>query len=135
MKIKMLEHINIRTRNMEGLKQWYSRILGLEEGYRPPFKAEGMWLYAGDIPMVHLLKYDSGTNCPAPVIEHFCMRAEGLESFLETLKTEGIEYRTLKVPELRILQVYITDPEGNNMHIDFQPEEADKLGIEADENM
>ncbi|MBI9104057.1 MAG: hypothetical protein JEY99_16700 [Spirochaetales bacterium] len=132
MKVKLLEHINLKTKNIETLAIWYENILGLKKGYRPPFGVEGIWLYADEIPMIHLLSIPKDLKCESPRMEHFCMRAEGLGDFLTTLKKEGISYATQRVPELRILQVYISDPDGNNMHIDFSPEEAEKLGYDGD---
>lgn len=130
MKIKLLEHVNLRTNDILRLEEWYCKVLGLKDGYRPPFATNGRWLYAGDIPMVHLLEITGQRECDDPTMEHFAMRAAGLEKFLETLKDMSIPYRTVRVPELRVFQVYISDPDGNNMHIDFAPEEADQLGLE-----
>jgi catechol 2,3-dioxygenase-like lactoylglutathione lyase family enzyme len=128
--IKLLEHINIRTTDMLRLEEWYTRILGLKKGYRPPFGVKGVWMYAGDVPMVHLLEVNETSSMTDPRMEHFCMRALGLKEFLQTLNENKIEYRTQRVPELRILQVYISDPEDNHMHIDFPPEEGDILGFD-----
>lgn len=132
MEVKLLEHVNLRTPRMEELARWYERILGVKQGYRPPFSVEGIWLYIGDIPSIHLLQVPEAaapSGADSPRMEHFCLRATGLEEFLKGLQDEGIEYRTLRVPELRILQVYLSDPEGNHMHIDFPPQEADELGL------
>jgi catechol-2,3-dioxygenase len=130
MEIKFLEHVNLRTAEMEKLAVWYERILGLKRGYRPPFGVKGLWLYADAIPIVHLLELDSPPATRDPQIEHFAMRASGLESFLERLKEDKISYRTARVPELRVFQIYLSDPENNHMHIDFPPQEADDLGFE-----
>ena len=54
MEVKLLEHVNLRTTNMARLEKWYTRILGLKKGYRPPFGVKGAWMYAGDFPIVHL---------------------------------------------------------------------------------
>jgi hypothetical protein len=62
-------------------------------------------------------------------MEHFAMRASGLKEFLERLKLKGIPYSTARVPVLGIFQVNISDPEGNNMHLDFPPEEGDAMQL------
>jgi catechol-2,3-dioxygenase len=129
MEIKLLEHINLQTADMDRLEKWYIQILGLEKGYRPPFDVSGTWLYSGDVPMVHLLEVKETPHVTEPRIEHFCMRASGLKTLLARLESEDIPSRILRVPELRILQVYLTDPDGNNMHIDFPPEEGDAAGF------
>ena len=130
MEIKLLEHVNLRTTDVARLEEWYTRILGLKKGYRPPFSFEGAWMYAGDVPIVHLLKVQEPPQAPDPRMEHFAMQATGLKTFLKRLKSWKIPYTPLRVPELRILQINITDPDGNNMHFDFPPDEADALGFD-----
>lgn len=127
MKITLLEHVNINTVNEVLLEEWYTEILGLKKGYRPPFGNTGAWMYAGDIPIVHLLEVDEQSRVQNRPIEHFSMRATGLETLLARLDSKNIPYVPVRVPELRILQINFHDPDGNHMHIDFSPEEADIL--------
>jgi catechol 2,3-dioxygenase-like lactoylglutathione lyase family enzyme len=129
MKVTMLEHVNLRTASMEALAQWYETIPGLKRGYRPPFGVTGIWLYAGDIPVIHLLETTEEPKTMDPRMEHFAMRATGLESFLQRLEKHEVSHNTYRIPRDRIFQVYLSDPEGNHMHIDFPPEEADLLGL------
>ena len=130
MEIKLLEHVNIQTTQVETMENWYIEILELEKGYRPPFDVNGAWLYGAGYPMVHLVEVsEPPERSENPAMEHFAMRAVGLASLLERLQAKAIDYYTVRVPEMRILQVFFSDPEGNNMHIDFAPEEADELGL------
>ena len=130
MEIKLLEHVNIQTTQVETMENWYIEILELEKGYRPPFDVNGAWLYGAGYPMVHLVEVSEPPDrSENPEMEHFAMRAVGLASLLERLQAKGIDYYTVRVPEMRILQVFFSDPEGNNMHIDFAPQEADELGL------
>ena len=129
MDIHLLEHVNIHSSQTELLSAWYMRVLGLKPGYRPPFSSNGAWLYAGDVPMVHLLEVADQPHARTTQIEHFAFRATGLESFLKRLEENNTAYTTVRVPELRIYQIHLSDPEGNHMHIDFPPEEADELGL------
>ena len=130
MEIKLLEHVNLWTADLHRLESWYCEVLGLQCGYRPPFKSNGRWLYAGDIPMVHLLEVKQQPSGDHPTMEHFALRVSGLQGFLETLADLKIAYHTVRVPELRVFQVHLKDPDGNHMHLDFLPEEADALGFE-----
>lgn len=130
MEIKLLEHVNIQTTQLKMMENWYIEILELEKGYRPPFDVGGAWLYGAGYPMIHLVEVSEPPDrSDNPEMEHFAMRAVGLASFLERLRAKGIEYYTVRVPEMRVLQVFFSDPEGNHMHIDFPPEEADGLGL------
>ena len=130
MEIKLLDHINIQTTELEMMENWYIEILGLEKGYRPPFVENGSWLYAAGHAMVHLVEVSSPPQQAGnPELEHFAMRAAGLDSLLERLESRKISYYTVRVPDIRILQVNFHDPEGNHLHIDFSEEEADRAGF------
>src|ERR1700730_6994350 len=53
-----LHHVNLRVSasELQLLREFYCDALGLSVGWRPPFKSNGLWLYAGDIPIVHLVE-------------------------------------------------------------------------------
>ena len=46
----MLDHVTLRTRDLEGAKAFFETVLGLEAGYRPVFPFPGYWLYAAGQP-------------------------------------------------------------------------------------
>lgn len=129
MELKRLDHINIKTGNLDGMVEWYCTVLGMEVGDRPPFGFPGAWLYAADYPVVHFVGVDGEPQGLDPKIEHFALSAEGLESFLVRLKTMDVRSDLRRVPGLETLQVNLFDPDGNHIHIDFSPEEADALGL------
>ena len=130
MEITRLDHVNIQTTELSMMENWYIDILGLEKGYRPPFSNSGSWLYGAGYAMLHLVEVSNPPERPGnPELEHFCMRANGLSSLLKRLEKNGISYYTVRVPEIRILQVNFHDPEGNHLHIDFPREEADASGF------
>lgn len=129
MEITLLEHVNLRTVNLAKLETWYAEVLNLRSGYRPPFESTGRWMYNGDIPIVHLIEVQEKGENQNPSNEHFALRAVGLPSFLEKLARMNIPYWHFRVPELGTVQINITDPDGNNMHIDFPSEEADTAGF------
>ena len=130
MELNRLEHVNLRTRDIGRLESWYADILGLKSGYRPPFTTIGRWLYSGEYPIVHLLEVMDQEPSDDPTNEHFALSATDLGSMIDKLEARGILYRCVRVPEIRILQVHLTDPDGNNLHVDFPPQEADELGLE-----
>lgn len=130
MEIKSLDHVNIQTVELTMMENWYIDILGLEKGYRPPFEEIGTWLYGAGHAMVHLVKAAQPPDRTGnPELEHFSMQATGLSSLLKRLDENNISYYTVRVTEIRIMQVHFHDPEGNHMHIDFAVEEADALGF------
>ncbi|MEM8949253.1 MAG: VOC family protein [Pseudomonadota bacterium] len=132
MKLGTLEHVNVRTRNLDDMVAWYERILGMSSGKRPSFPFPGAWLYVGDKPYVHLVGSDRALTAQQDDLrlEHFALSATGLEGFLSHLKGEGVDYRLAKVPDFPIVQVNVWDPDGNHIHIDFHADEA--AGLEGE---
>ena len=49
-----LDHVTIETRDAPGMIGFLEAVLGVREGYRPPFPSPGHWLYLDDRPVIHL---------------------------------------------------------------------------------
>ncbi len=129
MEVRQLDHVNVRTANLGAMVNWYTDVLGMRSGARPPFSFPGAWMYAGDHPAVHLVGVDTQPAAQEPALEHFAMTAAGVTEFVAHLEQRGVEYRAGRVPGFGILQINIYDPDGNHIHIDFTPEEADAAGM------
>lgn len=120
-----LDHVNIRTENLAAMTDFYEEVLGLTSGERPAFGFPGAWLYCGDVAVVHLIEVtEASTPAGSLQLEHFAFAAKGLADFLTLLRRRGENYRVGVVPGLGIVQVNIHDPDGNHIHIDFDPAEA-----------
>jgi catechol 2,3-dioxygenase-like lactoylglutathione lyase family enzyme len=61
-----LNHYTIQARDLEATKNFYTDIVGLTVGDRPPLTFPGYWLYCGGIPTVHLLGYQAQADRPTP---------------------------------------------------------------------
>ncbi len=129
MQLNKLDHVNIRTANLDNMVAWYRDVLGMESGDRPPFPFPGAWLYAGDHAAVHLVGVEEAPRSVEPNIEHFAMSATGLADFVERLNASGTEFQAVRVPGINILQINVYDCDGNHIHIDFSSEEADAAGF------
>jgi len=129
MPLARLDHVNLRTANLAAMQDFYTTVLGMTPGPRPPFAFGGAWLYCGEgearRATVHLVEVG---QAPEPAgalrLEHFAFAAEGLAEFLALLKRRGEAYRIGVVPGYGIIQVNLHDPDGNHIHVDFAPAEA-----------
>ena len=122
MQITRLDHVNLRTTQLEVMTQWYSNLLGLQSGPRPNFPFEGVWLYVGDIPIVHIITIDDDKAVGSEEslkLEHFALRATGLNEFEAKLKAQNETYRRSDITDFGIAQFNIWDPDGNHIHVDF----------------
>lgn len=130
------DHVNILTANVAAMSAFYTEVLGMPAGYRPPFSMGGAWHYCGDQAVVHLVEAQQQPDTAArPQLEHFALQAEGMAEFMERLRRNNIPYRIAVVPEIEIRQVNLHDPDGNHIHIDFGGhEDADLSDFPGDPN-
>ena len=123
MQLGSLDHVNVRTSRVQQMREWYVRVLGMVDGDRPPFPFPGAWLYVGPNPVVHLVGVADEPANTDPKLEHFAFSATGLEGFRARLDAADERYDVRVVPKIGIVQVNVWDPDGNHIHIDFQPTE------------
>jgi hypothetical protein len=58
----MLDHLTLRTKDLEAAKALFETVLGLDVGYRPAFPFRGYWVYAAGQPVVHLISGRPGRS-------------------------------------------------------------------------
>lgn len=121
MRVDMLEHINIRCADVERCKDFYEKILGLTIGPRPPFASHGYWFYIGDHPYVHIVqkKPDEDPAGGAGAMDHVAFRGLDLKDMKKTLDANGIAYREAVVPRDGTVQLFVKDPEGVGLELNF----------------
>ena len=147
MPISKLAHYSIRTTDLKKSCAFYERVLGFTQGYRPPFDFPGAWLYKGgdesDFGTVHIIGIDPdnpeglaaylGDKEPAltgtGTVDHIAFLATGVAAMWETLKAEGIPWRDRTVPSLGLHQVFIEDPSGVTIELNYPASEVAHLNV------
>jgi len=122
MQVVRLDHVNLRTTQLEAMTQWYAEFLDLNVGPRPNFPFEGVWLYAGEIAIVHLIVIndDNAVGSEESLkLEHFALRGTDIRAFEDKLKAKNERYRRNDIIDFGIAQFNIWDPDGNHIHVDF----------------
>lgn len=114
MTIEAIHHVNIRApaRDIANLRQFYCEIVGLREGWRPPFQSRGHWLYAGVQPIVHLVEGEDGSGKASRGVDHVAFRCADLAPVIERLRGRGIDFQLNQVPSLGDQQLLFRDPLG-----------------------
>ena len=95
------------------LKQFYCDIVGLRDGWRPPFKSRGHWLYAGPHPVVHLVEGEmTWARHREPASTTSPSGAPTSRRWSSDCGTAGIVFELTQVPSLGDQQLLFRDPLG-----------------------
>ncbi|MET0211105.1 MAG: VOC family protein [Burkholderiaceae bacterium] len=143
MTIRKLAHFSVRTMDLDASRRFYVEILGLHEGYRPPFDFPGAWLYRGgdeaDYGTVHLIGIDPespeglsaylGDRARSDLqgsgaVDHLAFLANDLAGMRERLRAAGLNFRERTVPSLNLHQLFVTDPSGLVVELNYEAAEA-----------
>ena len=124
MKVHGMNHFTIRAHDLEATRAFYSDILGLKEGYRPPFSFPGIWFYAGKHPILHVIGQRTPPDPKGGVFDHMAYSAKNLAGMVAKLKAKGIEHEVIKQVGSEVWQVFFYDPNGAKIELDFAPDEA-----------
>ena len=138
MGLSKLGHYSIRTEDLAGSKCFYTEILSLREGYRPPFTFPGHWLYLGDdesdYGVVHLIGVDptgdggldaylgargASVGEGAGKFEHIAFLATGWPEIRSRCQARSVAFQERSVPSLNLHQVFIVDPSGVTIELNF----------------
>lgn len=134
-----LNHFSIRTLDLPACQHFYCDVLGLVVGPRPPFPFPGLWLYAGDTAVyanaaVHIIGIDRsdpvglrqylGDRAEASLqgtgaVDHLAFFSTGLVAMLARMREHGVPFRERTVPVLALHQVFVDDPNGVVIELNF----------------
>ncbi len=143
MPISKLAHFSVRTTSLEASRRFYTEVLGFKEGYRPAFKFPGLWLYRGgdeaDFGVVHLIGIDrddpsglvdylgdkdESALFGSAAVDHLAFLATDLQDMRQRLQRAGLACRERTVPDLGLHQVFVEDPSGVTIELNFPATEA-----------
>ena len=139
MPLDRLDHYTIRTPHLKPTRHFYVDVLGLADGHRPPFDFPGHWLYCNDRAVVHLVGVDLtdkgglvhflGDRAPANLsgggaVDHIAFRASGLRTMRDHLNAQRIVYRERTIPTLDLHLLFIEDPNGVTIELNYAAREA-----------
>jgi len=127
MPVEMLEHYTIRCESLERTRDFYRDVLGLIDGDRPSFPFKGYWMYLGGVPIVHLVDAQESTERDGPqvgvdtaALDHIAFRGVDIEATRATLRKHDLKFRENAVPGGRIHQIFVRDPDGILIELNFR---------------
>ena len=140
MPLQNLNHVLVLANDLEETRDFYVDVLGLEDGYRPPFPFAGHWIYLGGRAVVHVAENrsylytrdqgrDGSADADTGSIDHIAFEATGLREMIATLEKRGIDARHRRVPDLDLHQVFVRDPNGVLIELNYPAEEGAEVDI------
>lgn len=131
MPVHRLDHVNLRASGgaFAALRDFYSRIVGLRIGERPPLQSQGLWLYAGELAIVHLVEAPGAAGGPGPTTEsgsaldHIALGCSGLEEMIGKLRTMGVPHTVQIQSVTGQTLVRLEDPSGLRLELVFEAAE------------
>jgi catechol 2,3-dioxygenase-like lactoylglutathione lyase family enzyme len=132
MPLTELNHYFIRANDLERTKDFYCDVLGFSVMPRPPFPFAGYWLgvngkiqvHMGQAGIEHAELYYLGTPKEAAtdhagVVDHIAFLATEPGDLVRRLKARGIEYQPRSLPEFDLYQIFLKDPNGLTIELNF----------------
>jgi catechol 2,3-dioxygenase-like lactoylglutathione lyase family enzyme len=123
-----MNHFTILTDDVPGTIRFYADLLGLSDGPRPPFDFPGAWLYAGDVPILHVIGGRPRAELTAGVIDHMAFTAVGLSDTLAKLTARNLQHVCRRLVGAGTWQVFFNDPNGARVELDFDASETQHAG-------
>lgn len=117
----MLEHFTLECADLTVTRDFYVDMLGLSEGFRPKMDFPGHWLYCAGVPIVHLMKREAADRPKVQTgrLDHIAFKSEKPDELLGKLRDAGIPFEENKVWEIGLLQVFVHDPDGLQVELNF----------------
>jgi len=133
--------------DLDRTRDFYERVLGLTVGPRPDFPFPGLWMYRGDHSdvanaVVHIIgmdpndpeglkRYlgdrDRSSLTGSGALDHVAFFANGLSDMLAHLKALGVEPRERTVPSIGLHQLFLNDPNGLVVELNYPATEKASL--------
>jgi catechol 2,3-dioxygenase-like lactoylglutathione lyase family enzyme len=137
MPITHMQHFMVLAKDLEKTRAFYCDVLGLAAGPRPPFRFDGLWIYAGDVACIHVAlrsSYDSTSRTavnPADPndhgsgsVDHIAFAATDYDELVGRFEKSGVRYRSTRVPGKDLRQLFVFDPDGIQIEINVRSQPA-----------
>jgi catechol 2,3-dioxygenase-like lactoylglutathione lyase family enzyme len=126
MRVNRIDHFNLRTSQLEETCAFYETLLELRRG-----RAAGMdqgrnaWMYDGeDRPIVHInmprdneQELDGGDTGK---LHHVALDCHGYDEMMKRIEDLGVRHETNFIEEIGLRQVFLYDPNGVRLELNFQ---------------
>jgi catechol 2,3-dioxygenase-like lactoylglutathione lyase family enzyme len=146
MPLSHIEHYLVAADDMDGTRDWYRDVLGMQEGWHPDFGFPVYWMYLDGRDVVHIgrsarqasanqkaylgrIGQDAGGGTGA--LDHIAFRATGLAATMAHLRRCGVAFSERRANGQALYQLFMVDPNGIKVELNFDAAEAGGLEPEV----
>ena len=137
--IESFDHYTVRAADVEASTRFYVDLLGFRAETHTDLGFRLVMLYLGDQAVVHLLEtgpeLDAFIGRAAPAIangprritgnmEHVAFNGSGLGVLRQRLEENGVRFTQRELKEYGVCQLFVNDPDGIELEINFPLVEA-----------
>jgi catechol 2,3-dioxygenase-like lactoylglutathione lyase family enzyme len=133
MPLQHLEHYLVLSDDIHETRDFYRDVLGMVEGFRPELEFPGFWLYLGDVPCIHIAEWHSYAEWTKKVglpmsqraastgaVDHIAFNGTGFDEVRDRLVARGITFSENRIDEIGLRQMFLRDPNGVPLEINFR---------------
>jgi len=116
-----LHHYTLRagSESIDECLSFYTSVLNLRIGFRPPSEERGFWLYSGDQALLHLEICDHEDVIRTPTLDRIAFACVNLPVTIRRLEDLGIDYTTNHLMDIDQFQIFLKDPAGLDLELNF----------------
>jgi catechol 2,3-dioxygenase-like lactoylglutathione lyase family enzyme len=124
MRLTDIQHIAIKTKDLEATNRFYTEILGMTLAKRPNFDFPGSWLQMGNT-MIHTMAGHAGQEKAgqpgrgSAAVDHIALGAVGFDDFRKKFVDNDLEWRQFSIPTFGLWQLFVKDPSGIVIELNF----------------
>ena len=132
MPLTELNHFFVRTNDLERSRRFYCDVLGFEVMPRPTFPFPGYWLGTAGKVQIHMgphgipnsdLYYLGTTPASATdntgIVDHIAFTATEPKALADRFAGVGLASRKRYFPEFKLFQMFVKDPDGLTIELNF----------------
>lgn len=114
-----LDHVNIHVYDLAAARDFLTKFLGVEAGWRPSFKVSGDWLYLDGRAIIHT--WHKSQERGLGWVDHIAFGPCGdPDTRRVELKRHGFEFTEAELIDTEIVQFFVYGPEGLKIELQCQ---------------
>lgn len=112
-----INHVLVRTTDLDAMTAFWTEMIGLEVGYRPPFQSRGAWLYSDGQPLIHLIEVQQVNGNGS--FDHVALEGGDYLALRSRLLQRGADFRETTVPASGDRQLFVAGPDRLQVELLF----------------